>query len=41
MNRPGKFTVEITATDQLTKKTASYKLPVTVLPRIEGASEDL
>ena len=32
MNRPGKFTVEITATDRVTKKTASYKLPVTVLP---------
>jgi hypothetical protein len=26
MNRPGKFTVEITATDRVTKKTASYKL---------------
>ncbi|MFM8275291.1 MAG: hypothetical protein ACKODX_23565 [Gemmata sp.] len=32
MNRPGKFVVEITATDRLSKKTAVYKLPVTVLP---------
>jgi hypothetical protein len=32
MNRPGKFTVQITATDKVNNKTATYKLPVTVLP---------
>jgi hypothetical protein len=32
MNRPGKFTVEIKATDRVSKKTATYKLPVTVYP---------
>ena len=32
MNRPGKFTVQITATDKETKKSVTYKLPVTVLP---------
>ncbi len=30
MNRPGKFVVEITAEDRVTKKKTSYKLPVTV-----------
>jgi hypothetical protein len=30
MNRPGKFTVQITATDRVSKKTATYKLPITV-----------
>ncbi|MBM3981294.1 MAG: hypothetical protein FJ304_13595 [Planctomycetes bacterium] len=30
MNRPGKFVLEITATDRVSKKTAVYKLPVTV-----------
>lgn len=32
MNRPGKFTVEITATDRVSKKVSTYKLPVTVTP---------
>ncbi|MBP3957772.1 hypothetical protein J8F10_21175 [Gemmata sp. G18] len=32
MNRPGKFVLEISATDRVSKKTASYKLPVTVNP---------
>ncbi len=32
MNRPGKFVVEITATDRVSKKTATYKLPVVVAP---------
>lgn len=32
MNRPGKFTVEMKATDQVSKKTFTYKLPVTVNP---------
>ena len=32
MSRPGTFTVEITATDRVTKKTTAYKLPVTVAP---------
>jgi hypothetical protein len=30
--RPGKFAVRLTATDKLTKKTASVDVPVTVLP---------
>ncbi len=30
MNRPGKFVLEITATDRVSKKSAVYKLPVTV-----------
>jgi hypothetical protein len=30
MNRPGKFTVEIKATDNVSKKSSTYKLPVTV-----------
>jgi hypothetical protein len=32
MNRPGKFTVEIKATDNVSKKTSAYKLPVTINP---------
>lgn len=32
MSRPGKFTVEITATDRVSKKVSTYKLPVTVNP---------
>jgi hypothetical protein len=32
MNRPGKFTVEIKATDKVSKKSSAYKLPVTVNP---------
>jgi hypothetical protein len=32
MSRPGKFTAKITATDKVTNKTASYELPVTILP---------
>lgn len=32
MSRPGKYTVEIRATDRVSKKTSSYKLPVTVNP---------
>lgn len=32
MNRPGKYTVEVKATDRVSKKVSSYKLPVTVLP---------
>ena len=32
MNRPGKFTVEMKATDRTSKKTFTYKLPVTVNP---------
>ena len=33
MSRPGKFTVQITATDKVAnKKSATYELPVTVLP---------
>ncbi len=32
MNRPGKFTVQITATDKTSKKTANYKLPITITP---------
>jgi hypothetical protein len=32
MNRPGKFTVEMKATDRVSKKTFTYKLPVTVNP---------
>jgi hypothetical protein len=31
LNRPGKFTVELTATDQLSKKTAKATLPLTVM----------
>jgi hypothetical protein len=30
MNRPGKFAVEIKATDRVSKKTSTYKLPVTI-----------
>lgn len=32
MNRPGKFTVEVKATDRVSKKTSSFKLPVVVHP---------
>lgn len=32
MNRPGKFTVEMKATDRVSKKTSTYKLPFTVNP---------
>lgn len=32
MSRPGKFVVEIKATDRVSKKTFTYKLPVTVNP---------
>lgn len=32
MNRPGKFTVEIKATDRIGKKTSTFKLPVVVNP---------
>ena len=32
LNRPGKFVVEIKATDRVSKKTFTYKLPVTALP---------
>lgn len=32
MNRPGKFTVEMKATDRVSKKTSTYKLPFTVSP---------
>ncbi len=32
MNRPGKFTVEMKATDRVSKKTSVYKLPVTINP---------
>ncbi len=32
MNRPGKFTVEIKATDNVSKKSSTYKLPVTINP---------
>jgi hypothetical protein len=32
MSRPGKFTAKVTATDKVANKTATYTLPVTVLP---------
>ena len=32
MNRPGKFAVEVKAEDRVSKKTSSYKLPVTINP---------
>jgi hypothetical protein len=32
MNRPGKFVLEIKALDRVSKKTATYKLPITVAP---------
>jgi hypothetical protein len=32
MNRPGKFVIEMKATDRVTKKTSTYKLPVTINP---------
>ncbi len=32
LNRPGKFTVELKATDQVSKKTATARFPLTVLP---------
>ena len=32
MSRPGKFTVKITATDKIAKRTTSYEVPVVVLP---------
>jgi hypothetical protein len=32
MNRPGTFTLKITATDKVANKKATYDLPVTVLP---------
>jgi hypothetical protein len=32
MSRPGKFTARITATDRVAKKTATYELPVFILP---------
>ena len=32
MNRPGKFVVEMKATDRVSKKTSTYKLPVVVNP---------
>ena len=32
MSRPGKFTAKVTATDKVSKKSASYELPVTILP---------
>lgn len=32
LTRPGKFTVKITATDRVSNKTASYELPISVLP---------
>jgi hypothetical protein len=32
LSRPGKFTVRITATDRVSKKTATYDLPITVTP---------
>lgn len=31
LNRPGKYTVELTATDRLTRKTAKLSMPVTVV----------
>jgi hypothetical protein len=30
LNRPGKFTVELTATDQVAKKTTKLSFPLTV-----------
>jgi hypothetical protein len=32
LNRPGKFTVQITATDKVSNKKSTYELPVTILP---------
>lgn len=32
LNRPGKFVVELRATDRVSKKEAAYKLPITVNP---------
>lgn len=32
MNRPGKFTLRVTATDKVANKKATYELPITVLP---------
>jgi hypothetical protein len=32
LNRPGKFTVELRATDQVSKKKAKLSFPLTVLP---------
>jgi hypothetical protein len=32
MSRPGKFTAKVTATDKVSKKSATYELPVTILP---------
>jgi hypothetical protein len=32
MSRPGKFTAKITATDKVANKSATYELPVTILP---------
>jgi hypothetical protein len=32
MSRPGKFTAKVTATDKVAKKSATYELPVTILP---------
>src|SRR5262249_56179194 len=32
MSRPGKFTLTIKATDKVANKTATYDLPVTILP---------
>jgi hypothetical protein len=32
MNRPGKFTVQITALDKVANKKSTYELPVTVIP---------
>jgi hypothetical protein len=32
LSRPGKFTAKFTATDKVAKKSASYELPVTILP---------
>ncbi|VTT96364.1 unnamed protein product [Gemmataceae bacterium] len=32
MNRPGKFTVQLTATDKVANKKVTYELPLTVLP---------
>jgi hypothetical protein len=32
LNRPGKFTVQITAVDKVSNKKSVYELPVTILP---------
>jgi hypothetical protein len=39
LNRPGKFTIEITATDNLTKKKSTLTFPLTVLANDTKAKE--